>query len=366
MNSILVGNGLIIQYGGKEYVNKEINLRTKRFIKNGHSDDMIKDITPKEAHYVHLMIQKEMLEMIEGKYDIYIQTEKEKNALNDFKKRYTKRIDPDSIGFEDYFLLCRLLANKDGCDEKSKQGRADAMRRYFLDAIYNDGKINEIYTKFPKKINPFFDQYDEIFTTNYDKNIEKTIEKNVNHLHGQFDILGALQNPESFRNKLENRPCENYTFTQKNAHMHCNALMDFAKDYYKNEIATNDMLNYWVEQYRTSKDIKNEIDNWKNEPDLRTQNLFKAIKLLVEEQRSGFEEYPFRKLENINGNLTILGLSPTNDSHILDIIVRNEKIDEVSYYYFNIEEGKQIKKILKNKKTKCENVRELWENLEKD
>lgn len=55
-----------------------------------------------------------------------------------------------------------------------------------LDSIYNEGKLQEIYKSMSKKVKDYFADYDEIFTLNYDNNIE--------HLMGKtfFIYMGTL------------------------------------------------------------------------------------------------------------------------------------------------------------------------------
>lgn len=55
-----------------------------------------------------------------------------------------------------------------------------------LDSIYNEGKLQEIYKSMSKKVKDYFADYDEIFTLNYDNNIEHLMGKNV------FIYMGTL------------------------------------------------------------------------------------------------------------------------------------------------------------------------------
>jgi len=54
----------------------------------------------------------------------------------------------------------------------------------FIDSIYNNGKINSIYQHFPQRFIEFVNEFDCIFTTNYDKNIELATGREVLYLHG--------------------------------------------------------------------------------------------------------------------------------------------------------------------------------------
>ena len=48
-----------------------------------------------------------------------------------------------------------------------------------LDSIYNEGKLQEIYKSMSKKVKDYFADYDEIFTLNYDNNMERLTDKQV-------------------------------------------------------------------------------------------------------------------------------------------------------------------------------------------
>jgi len=76
------------------------------------------------------------------------------------------------------------------------------MKAKYLDAIFNEGKINQVYHTFPDKFKKDLSSYEMILTTNYDKNIESVTGKNVHYLHGAFHILSDLYNSESILNKV--------------------------------------------------------------------------------------------------------------------------------------------------------------------
>src|SRR5690625_2678470 len=76
----------------------------------------------------------------------------------------------------------------------------------YFHAIYNHGKLNELHKQYSDRFLEYLLQFDKIFTTNYDKNIELATGKDAYHIHGQFDRYSEVYNPGSFRNQLDDDP----------------------------------------------------------------------------------------------------------------------------------------------------------------
>ena len=55
------------------------------------------------------------------------------------------------IGFEDYYLLHDLCCHKTGTGNPDQFYVREALRIAYLFAIYNDGKLNELYRLYPRK-----------------------------------------------------------------------------------------------------------------------------------------------------------------------------------------------------------------------
>lgn len=72
--------------------------------------------------------------------------------------------------------------------EENRQSAIQGFEHLILDAIFNSGNIQEIYSEMKKykKVRRFFKSFDNIYTLNYDNNIENLTEKEVYHLHGVF------------------------------------------------------------------------------------------------------------------------------------------------------------------------------------
>ncbi|MCM1492132.1 MAG: hypothetical protein NC180_02785 [Muribaculaceae bacterium] len=73
-------------------------------------------------------------------------------------------------------------------------------------------------------------------------------------------------------------------------------------------------------------------------------------------------EYYFDRFRNIEDELTIIGLSPNNDNHILECIKRNEKLKQVYFYCYSEQEMKAVEK-MQDERIKSANVNDLWKKL---
>lgn len=67
--------------------------------------------------------------------------------------------------------------------------------RMMLDAIYNDGDIQVLHTVMGKPVKRWLKEFDNIFTLNYDNNIEYLTQETVYHLHGDYRTLANSENP---------------------------------------------------------------------------------------------------------------------------------------------------------------------------
>lgn len=178
MKNILIGNGFDIQFGGKDYINRNIIIRA---VNNRDKDDFPCDIYPKEIitllSHLYIIIPS----IISGDYDKFAVMYYEKKSLIEFKKRYNnfRTLSLYDIGIEDYFFIYELFSRENRISNPKKFDIRQALRRMFLDAIFNKGKINKLITKFPYKLRKFLLLYDNIFTTNYDNNIEGFVKHQI-------------------------------------------------------------------------------------------------------------------------------------------------------------------------------------------
>lgn len=164
----------------------------------------------------------------DGAYDCYGENYDIKTALDDFKDRYPKTVTTsNNIMLEDWFLLLEMFFMKNRDLKKEKEAAIQGFERLILDAIYNDGKIQSLYNKMSKKVKRFFCDYDNIFTLNYDNNIENLTGRKVYHLHGDFSVLANSENTNNVQGFLRAQE-SNIVVVKGMEHCFCNALLNYS------------------------------------------------------------------------------------------------------------------------------------------
>jgi len=373
MNSILIGNGINIQYGGTDNLNKEIILRA---IKGLHDESYPTHIIIDEPELIEMLFGLLFLEVrlvLNHKYDQYAFSTDEKRALANFIYRYEnkKSITLFDIGFEDYYLIFELFSYKNGLENPDRYTIRETFKRNFIYSIFNKGKVNDIYKKFPLALKHFLNGYDTIFTTNYDRNLELFLNKDVYYLHGAFHIKDNVYDPNSLRNKLPDKPLENIEIDEKHYYLYSNVLTDFSgggKLFAANMYAqANRVIDQFSNGDVNNSKIKQNIDEWENSENALIKNFHDAIKLKIEQPEVKMvENYPINEFKSIEDKISILGLSPNNDTHLFKLISENESINEVEYYYFDNSEIKEIESLFPSKNIHFESVKELWNSLGSD
>ena len=74
-------------------------------------------------------------------------------------------------------------------------------------------------------------------------------------------------------------------------------------------------------------------------------------------------DYYFYEFESIEGQLEIIGLSPNNDAHIFDAILKNTNITKVIFYCFGEKERTFIEEYYPRALFECHSVQDLWRSL---
>ena len=244
------------------------------------------------------------------------------------------------------------------------------MRIAYLYAIYNDGKINTLHQEYPRKFIDYLIGFDNIFTTNYDLNVELATQKQVYHIHGQFDKKSDVYLLNSFRNQLPDAPIKEIEIDENYFYLYSNALTTHSGAYKELQIKQISQANSVVEKmamaYNNDPKIKQEVDSWTIEANKLTANMGYAIQLKAVNPSLTFSDnYHFDIFKNITGTLQILGLFPWNDFHIFES-VNDSDIDKCVYYYFDESECDKIKELLPelNVQGKIEflSVKAFWEN----
>ena len=368
MNTLLVGNGINIQFGGRENLNKEIILRA---IRNTKSEDFPKDIIVDDPELLLSLLGYLFLEVrqiLAHKYDQFAFSSDEKAALGDFINRYDKResLSIADIGFEDYYLIYDLFCYKNRIVNPEKYYIREALKVFFLHAIYNQGRVNEIYRHFPCSLKRLFRSFDSIFTTNYDKNIETFAEVPVYYLHGAFHIRADVYNTDSLRNKLNDSPMRDYKVDEEHFYLYSNALTTYSGNSklfsIKQGMHANEAIRKLAVAYQEDPDVKKSVDEWEKDTNELVRKLAEAAKIKCVDPDLQFSEaYPIKEFEAIEGSLSIIGLSPNNDTHIFTMVNENSKIESIEYFYHSEAEIDQIKTLILKHPIKYSDVHLLWE-----
>ena len=189
-----------------------------------------------------------------------------------------------------------------------------------LDSIYNEGKLQEIYKSMSKKVKDYFADYDEIFTLNYDNNIEHLMGKNVFHLHGDFSVLADSENPNTVNGYIRNKEGKTVVIPGYE-HCYCKALLNYSGKLKLKKAEENHQLI--VEYDKNYKDEYLQNDNyinWLNSLKVSDENSYRIIMTKIKHpELKAASEYYFENFKDIKDELHINGLSPNNDDHIFNL-----------------------------------------------
>lgn len=159
MKSVLLGNGINIQFGGKAYSNYFIMERIRNQSKEDSYLKLFDNIVTLSDIIAILDGFVEVANDIrKGNYDQYVDDDENmKEAIANFKHRYNTHVCASyEIMLEDWFLLIQMFFLKNIDLEENKIAAIQGFERLVLDAIYNGGKIQELHFKMPKQMKRFF------------------------------------------------------------------------------------------------------------------------------------------------------------------------------------------------------------------
>jgi len=356
MKVLLIGNGIDIQFGGNDYYNDEI---IKRAINNVTSGKFRTVDYPAEiVKHLHQLFDFAKMVIIDpSSIANKVWTEEDKISMANFLLRCEDKNlnNVFDIGFEDYFLIQRIFYNytydPNVGNYIEREKNYNFLRRFFLDAIYNNGKINCI--SYPSSLKDFFNGFDQIYCLNYDLNIKKFGISNIYYLHGAFHILHEKYNNNSPMNKAMGI----YTDSDKHEYLYSTALTTYCGKEKTDLLEQADKINN-VLKYAMAMKKEAERTGTKLHKDL--QRIFDAYT-----KCPGYEypqNYCYNIFEKINGEITILGMSPFNDDHIIKVI--NDSINKIIYYYYPSKESQKEKEkmqaIFKDKDIEYKNVKDFW------
>lgn len=350
--SILIGNGININFGGSAYTNDYI---IKRIIFNARANkyNLLFNGEIKGDDIAHIFVGLANLvnEITDGKYDNIVPDE-EKPILEDFKARYNWKLEHYyEVGLEDWLFILHMyfISNSDISDnwKSAKQG----FERMMLDAIYNDGDIQNLHKCMGKPVKKWLNRYEKVFTLNYDNNVEDLISRPVFHLHGDFRTLANSEDPNTLLGYIRRQKGENIEIAAGFEHCFCNALFDYAGEH-KYEIA-------------------HAFERGENGLETLSKSGIPArfFPAPIEELMRIYHDHPelsfgcnyhFSEFENLTGEIHIIGMSPNNDAHIFKLIDKSN-IEKVVFFYYSDTEAE--KKIPVHQQVEYKSARELWKQL---
>lgn len=158
MKSLLIGNGLNIQFGGKAYSNEFIMKRIKFRARLGSYDALFGNtLTGEEIVRIFNDFATLANDIRKNQYDEYVTDDETDYALKDFKQRYTEDVHSShEVMLEDWFFLLHMFFLKNMDLQSERISAMQGFERLILDAIYNSGKIQELHLKISKKLNDFW------------------------------------------------------------------------------------------------------------------------------------------------------------------------------------------------------------------
>ena len=306
--NILIGNGINIQFGGADnYSNSAIVRRMITNIQNGKYADILPVLTV-EDHLEILQQLRDLLVSIESykQNDTYLLKQIE---IERIKQQYSLSTRIDEIGIEDYFLALEYGYKLDDSEEFISQAHSE-MQMLFLDAIYNDGNINNI--DYGEKFGEYIQTFDNVFTLNYDSNLDRYF-PDVKHLHGEFSVIAPEYDANSDFSKSYPEKCKASVVMPEYKHIYSNAIMSWL----------------WLEKY----------GEWSGKEKIYGSDAF----------------------QRMEGKLIILGMSPCNDEHIF-LMINQSKIKSVDFYYYTDNEKIAMQEKI-HKPMTMKKIQKLWESL---
>lgn len=362
MKNLLLGNGINIQFGGPAYSSDFILKRIKYNSRLGKYDVLFGGkIKGKEIEDVFKGLVDIANGIIEKQYENITEDQDTIEAIKDFQDRYTEKVKlPHEVMLEDWFLLVRIffLANSDLIQDNPSA--VQGFEQLLLDAIYNDGMVQDIYHNMNKHVQRFLNRFDKIFTLNYDNNIELLTHRTVFHLHGDFSVLSNSENEENVLGYIRTKEGTTVWLPEKR-HCYCNALLNYSGRLKYKTAEDNHKAIVESEQYlERCRKYSSFIEDISNSNPLVAQMIMTKIE---HPELNMATEYYLYELKEIEGQLEIIGMSPNNDAHIFDLILNNSRITKVVFYYFSEKEKKFIEENYPKALFKCKSVQELWKSL---
>ena len=160
--NILIGNGINIQFGGKDkYSNKAILQRMFSNMRAGRYMAILPDFSIDQQIGLFQDLRNILLNIDHYKPpEEYFLLDKEKERV---KKQYSTDTVLENIGMEDFFLALEYGFEHDATEDFIHQVHR-GLQMPILDAIYNDGEINRI--DYGTGFVDYLSSFNNVFTIN--------------------------------------------------------------------------------------------------------------------------------------------------------------------------------------------------------
>lgn len=324
--NLLVGNGINIQFGGIDVYSGSATMnRVVKNIKAGKYTALTENSLSVNEQYELLDSMVRVINQIKaGKCSTKADSLFMLMELDRIKRTYPDSSSITSVYLEDYFLAFEIFNNGFKAEDGEEQNELyreivfTLLRQMMVDGIYNDGFIDDVYKNFYPRMSTYLNRFTNIFTTNYDYNLENFLGSadRVCHLHGEFNKLAPEYDATSLYYASHKTECDvliSKKISDMN-HIYSDAIMSWS----------------WLDKY-------GELI----EPDTkRKKELFKSIE----------------------GQLEIVGLAPANDEHLFLMIDNNQKIKSIVYYYLKDDDRTELPKHIKKPVT-YKKVEKLWDSM---
>ncbi|MEG1913184.1 MAG: hypothetical protein RR091_11925 [Cloacibacillus sp.] len=372
--SILVGNGININFGGAAYTNGKI---IERLTNNLTIDGKYTGV------FDNSVSQSEIAGVVFGLNDVFrkmmksgvialrrTEGEDEMRTLIDISRRYHgKPQDVLDIGMEDYFFVMKWFNNGYGDSTELSQAGFDGLKWLFLDSIYNGGDIESLYQRMGK-FSSALQKYNSVYTVNYDTNLDKLVRagEKVYHLHGNFEELDDTYKTDTVIGYVAQHKPNPPTVIPAFRHIYCNAIMGYSGAYKLNRMMIYEKSNWAMEdmigrlQNQSDDEAQKKYKQLMHSNDEKEVNTAAFISARLEHPELRNTEYPIKEFSAVSGQLDILGMSPNNDTHILNMINENPNIKRVVFFYAGSNDMIAAQKAIK-KPLQLRSVFKYWDSL---
>lgn len=348
MKTILLGNGINIELGGRDYTNAAIIDRAVENIKTKHYSTLLfnSEISDSEFLTIFTEIPNILHAIVRGEYDKYCVSDEDKDLAARLKSQYSCNTILHDIGMEDFFCIIRFFHLKFNDPEDMIKSTHDGLCWVFLDAIYFGGRIQRIsQTVLPAYLTHLqesLEDFDEIYTVNYDKTAESIAARPVRYLHGDFDTLLDQYRPDTLIGRYYEDSCVKNPVAPETEHIYCNGLMGFSGSYKSRMMQIMEDGQFGADSilrlYKAGMSIQDlkKLERLKNSDNEGERLAFGIINAKIQHPELDMHRYPMHDFRHISGELYVIGMSPNNDDHIWNAIMQNTALTQIVYFYHSI------------------------------